>query len=63
MIVDGFCRKCQRTFDAHWSNYPDLSEQEAILRPYCPYCKCDDVYITTDDNFDEIETTEEDDDL
>jgi hypothetical protein len=52
MIVDGKCYKCNTNFNAHWDQYP-IPPREAILHPYCPYCKSDDVKITTDESYEE----------
>lgn len=47
MIVDGLCRKCNATFDAHWHKMP-INDRK------CPWCgaKGKDLYITTDEEFD-----------
>ena len=45
MIIDGHCNDCGNDFDAHWGCYPDLTTQEAILKPYCPKCK--GIQVTT----------------
>lgn len=52
MEVFGSCRKCGKQFDAHWHNYPELSSTEAIMKPYCPYCKSLDIHVTTDESND-----------
>lgn len=62
MEIEGHCNACHRTFDAHWHQYPDLTTQEAILDPYCTYCKSHDVFTTTDESGDDFsyETDETD---
>lgn len=52
MEVEGYCHKCGRAFDAHWNNYPDLTPSEAIMHPYCLYCKSTDVHTITDEHGD-----------
>jgi len=48
MEVNGYCRKCQRSFDAHWHNYPKGYD----MRPYCLTCKGYDVTWSTDESND-----------
>lgn len=38
MIVEGFCKKCKRWYNAHWHRYPN-EEIKRIFNPQCPYCK------------------------
>ena len=52
MIIDGHCRDCGHSFDAHWHQYPDLTTQDAILAPYCFKCKSRNVTTTTDESDD-----------
>jgi len=52
MEVFGYCHSCGKQFDAHWHNYPDLSTSEAIMNPYCIYCKSSDVHTSTDESGD-----------
>lgn len=38
VLVEGYCRRCDKQFDAHWHNYPG-EEVKRMLNPQCPYCK------------------------
>ena len=49
MEIEGYCKNCDRYFDAHWSNYPEMTVVEAVMRPYCLYCKSIEVYTNNDE--------------
>lgn len=46
MIVEGYCRQCNKGFDAHWHNYPEGYN----MKPYCLTCKSYDVAWWTDES-------------
>ncbi len=55
MLVEAYCRKCSKSFDGHWHNFPGGKRM-------CPYCKTEDrqlIRINTDEsddfNFDQEE--------
>jgi hypothetical protein len=62
MEVEGYCHKCGKKFDAHWTNYPN--QHEGLMNPYCLYCKSHDIHILTDESNDppeDYEGTDEED--
>jgi hypothetical protein len=52
MIIEGYCRDCGQSFDAHWHQYPELPILEAVMHPYCKRCGSDDVSTHTDEDYD-----------
>lgn len=51
MNVELHCRKCGKWSDGHWTLYPN--PVEAIMHPYCLYCKAPDVVTFTDEDVNE----------
>lgn len=56
MEVDGYCRKCSHSFDAHWHHFP-----KGVICPRCGASRAD-IKITTDESNDLPEEAYEDED-
>ena len=50
MIIDGYCKACDKYFDAHWHNLPKDSKPGD--RVPCPQCGTSKVKYTTDEDHD-----------